>query len=157
MIIVDKGKKCLSLILALHCAPFEVARQWSDRGATVVWQRCDSGVAVGPQLVQPQNIRGLTVSPPPPPLQALPRRRHGSRLLQRRFIRTSWNLCIDPHQHSEFMKTNGGQDATVGLVNWGSRVGWDVADSTTVAGEGRNADPLQLISPKSLHHVKPVS
>jgi hypothetical protein len=32
-----------------------------------------------------------------------------------------------------------------------------MADSMTVAGEGRNADPLQPMPPKLMRHVKPAS
>ncbi len=52
-----KVKKCLSLVLALHCAPFKFF--WS--GSTVEWQRCDSGVTEvwqwGANRSNPKHLR----------------------------------------------------------------------------------------------------
>jgi hypothetical protein len=41
---------------SIQLCTFRILLKWRERGASVAWQRCDSGTAVGRQLVQPKKI-----------------------------------------------------------------------------------------------------
>ena len=134
MIIVAKGKEMFTLCRRIPLCTFRILLRWCDSGVAEVGQRCDRGTTVARQ----SYVCGTTV---------------GHQLIQRLskaapaagITPTSFSIAPSgllgthvpvPVNTLSLRKENSVQDATISLMNRGSRAVWGTSNSMIAVGEG---------------------